>query len=103
MSILISLAYAALKDYKRDENISNDLKYKLDTTIEYFEKEYLLQDEKDWEEVFNNVSLCHDILIALERWNNSNFKDTGLSISRIGDVRSMIGELKMEIKKRKQD
>ena len=90
--MLVCLAFASLNDYMEaqpDTPATIEMKKEMRIQIEREEWE-----EMDWEDVLNEKDLCRLIYIALERWESINFAGTGLSISRIGDVRSMMGELK---------
>lgn len=84
MCYLIDLSISALEAYKN---------HHLEEGCEFIEKMQNSLENMEWEDVWKNKLMCKCILFGLEIIEQEGFK--GLSISRIGDCRSMMGELKL--------
>lgn len=87
MSYLMSIAWASVEDYldTQPDNVTIEIRKKMFSSSELFDME--------WEDVLKKKELCSLIYMALEQWEKKNFVGTGLSRSRIGDVRSMMSDL----------
>lgn len=96
MSILVSLAFSSLNDYmEKEPDTPRSTEIKKEMRIQIENEDW---DEIEWEEILKKKDLCRLIYIALERWESIKFVGTELSISRIGDVRSMMSEIKHSCK-----
>lgn len=88
--VLEGLAYSAIQDYLEDETIPKELRDKMVKDVD----ECKLYEYDDWEKMCDNVTINQIVYKALQRWEDNKFKNSGLSIAKIGDVRSMMSDLK---------
>ncbi len=87
MCYLIDLAVYAVEKYKSKLTEDDD---------EYIENMQNTIENMDWDDIAEDTNMCKCILIGLEIIEKEDFKE--LSISRIGDIRSMMSNLKTLLK-----
>lgn len=87
--ILECLLYNAIEDYLEDEQIDQEKRDEMNREV----IETGVYEYTDWNEMIKYPRICKIAYMALQRWEDRKFKNSGLSISRIGDVRSMLSDV----------
>jgi len=95
MSILVSLAIYAIEYYINDNDIPLDDRNRMKIEFATISNDnYIPIHYMEWDELLLNDRLCEIVYIALKNWENKKFENISISRMNVGDVRSMMGEIK---------